>query len=1179
MARLNFAGVSGALDHINATQAEFRAQIATLNDLMRQVTGNANVAAGSGEMVDPLTAPFTLYVNPYTGSDTFAAGSYNTYEAPGGSTDEEIIEAKLKRLDKQRLTCGFSPNRPFKTINRAVIEAAIITSKSWYTITDPKAHLDCVSIILAPGVHTVYNDPGSGTPVTWTDGYEPTPADLIKYNPTTGGILLPRGCSLCGPDLRKTTFRPNWVPTPADELADRSNRSEIFKITGTGYFFGFTFMDKVNSTTSHHLLSAFGFTSKAELDAFYTKIRTYVGSPANLSNALAVTRTTEYEIVGPIDDSVGPDWDTTQSASPYIFNCSVRSEYGMGGIHADGAKVTGLKSMVTANYTGVSLQKDMTCWELYNGTSWVAMPNYTTYISSDPNNVRMKPTRRSFHIRAINNAFIQEVSIFAIGQGVHHATESGAEVSITNSNSSFGGCVAISTGYKSTAFDVDKEWRFAYFKVPVNISEKTNNIQKYYLGKVGAYIDDQGYVDLETALTAEDGSTIIPEVLGRYGYTLRRGSYVWVENPNGNDFRVQLSNTRDPWNTSDPDRIYFIDGGSLQSFNDEESSEQAPGTNNLGVNRAVGRRVYVRRLTDTRSDSERKLSIGMFAISAATRLTQRDYILQLDPTPPAIVGDVDPYVNGTLPTSTPLAISNAISATISDANFPDFTGDIEQSMEIQLVRNAPVVNYANSTFYREGTTVTYNSKHYTAIGDVTTAASGGPNATQWQESYVHMASDYRAGDKLDNTSYTLLLDDDNSNDVNSITLGYDFSTVWTDASPTAVETLVQQQYRTSNDYLAAYDLLRALGFSEAATHAALQPRATADRIRRVNDTAAFPTAPSGGLATARNCWAAEFRRPSVLRLFGHAFEWAGTLNYSKAFPAVQQQLTPLNKFTYYFTNELGGRAYATGFNEEGFLVKPTGIEDISTGQSRSLTSLAVVDEDPVNAFPTGIDVGGTSFFNDVEINGVATFNFAGSVEALGPVFLAGKDILESEAYPGKGTTITPAEFDTAINNGNQPNVVTLEGLNYWRQYNALLSAKALSFETGTDADEVPISGMLGRMAFVDEWCGYAQGGGSVTQATDKSTGVTLNTPCGQIVMNAAALSADTAVAFTLTNSQIAPQDVVAVSIKSGATAGAYAVSTLDIDSGSVKIVLRNLTAGSLSEAVVLNFVIIKSTTI
>lgn len=1177
---LELAGASGAIDNINATQAEFREQIAALNDLMRQVAGVANVAAGSSEMVDPLTGPFTLYVNPYTGQDTFAAGSFNTYEAPGGSTDEEIIEAKLKRLDNQRLTCGFSPQRPFKTINRAVIEAAIITSKNWYTITDPKAHLDCVSIVLAPGVHTVYNDPGSGTPVTWTDGYEPTPADLIKFNPTDGGVLLPRGCSLCGPDLRKCTLRPNWVPTPADEAADRSNRSEILKNTGTGYFFGFTFFDKINSTTSHHLLSGFGFASEAELDAFYTKIRTYVGSPANLSNTLAVTRLTEYQIVGPIDDTPDADWDTTASASPYIFNVSVRSEYGLGGIHADGAKVEGLKSMVTASYTGVSLQKDMSCWELYNGSTWVAMPNYATYISSEPDNVRMKPTRRSFHIRAINNAFIQEVSVFAIGQGVHHATESGAEVTITNSNSSFGGCVAISSGYNSAAFDSDTKWRFGYFKVPVNISEKTNNIQKFYLGRVGSYTDDQPYVDLDTSLNAKDGSTIIPEVIGRYDYTLRRGSYVWVENPNGNDYRAQLSNTRDPWSTADPDRIYFADGTSLQAFNDAESSEQAPGSDNAGVNRAVGRRVYIRRIQDTRNDAERKLTIGMFSILASTRLAQRDYILQLDPTPAVLVGEVDPFVNGTLSTATPLTISSVLSTPISDANFPDFTGDIESGMEIQLRRQSPVVNYAVSTFYREGSTVTYNNKHYTAVRDVTTAGSGGPSATDWQESYVHMPSDYRASDKIDDQSYSLLLDDDNSNDVNSSTLGYDFAGVWTDASPTTVEKALQDQYRTSNDYLGAFALLRDLGFSEAASHAALQPRATADRFRYVNNTTHFPTAPSGGLATARNCWAAEWRRPSVLKLFGHAFEWAGMLNYSKAFPAAQKQLSPLNKFNYYFTNELGGRSYATGFNEEGYLVKPTGIEDISTGESRSITSLATVDAAPINSFPAGIEAGGSSIFNDIEINGTATFNFAANTEDLGPVILAGQEILQSETFPGKGavTPLTETEFNIAINNGNQPNVVTLPGLNYWREYNALLSAKALSFETGTEADEVPVSGMLGRMAFVDEWCGYAQGGGSVTQATSKSTGVELNTPCGQITMDAASLSAATAVAFTLTNSQISPQDVVAVSIKSGATAGAYAVSTLDIASGSVKIVLRNLTAGALSEAVVLNFVLIKSTT-
>lgn len=1167
MTRLNLAGVSGALDHINATQAEFRSQIAALNDLMRQVAGNANVAAGGSEMVDPLTAPFTLYVNPYTGSDTFATGSYNTYELPTG-TDEEKIAAKLKRLEKQRLTCGYSPTRPFKTINRAVIEAAIITSKNWYTYTDPRAHLDCVSIILAPGVHTVYNDPGTGTVTpNWADGYEPDSTELIKFNPTGGGILLPRGCSLCGPDLRKTTFRPTWVPTNADELADRSNRSEIFKITGTGYFFGFTFMDKVGSTSSHHLLSGFGFASKAELDAFYTKVRSSIGSGGNLSAALAVTRPTEYEIVGPIDDTPDSDWDTTQSASPYIFNCSVRSQYGMGGIHADGAKVTGLKSMVTANYTGVSLQKDMSCWELYSGSSWGAMPDYATYISSDPNNVRMKPTRRSYHIRAINNAFIQEVSIFAIGQGVHHSTESGAEISITNSNSSFGGCVAISQGYKAKAFDIDTEWRFAYFKAPLNISEKTGNVQKYYLGTISSYADGQTRFDLAQDLVAADGSTTVPKILGDLGYTLREDSYIWVENPNGTDWRAQLATSA--WSTSDPNRINLKSTTPLQ-----DESGVSPGIpQNSTTNRAIGRRVYVRRLVDTRTASERRLSIGMFSVQAATRLVQRDYILQLDPTAPVLVGDVDPYVSGTLSTSNPLAVTTVAQADITAGDYPQFSS-IYKGMEIQLRRTNPALAYATSTFFREGSTVTYQGKHFTALRDVTTPASGAPSAADWQESFVHMPNAHQADEKSNNESFTITLDNDTANQQASTTLGFNFSTVWTaSAGAGTVTKAIQDQYRTSNDYQGAYTLLRALGFSEAASHAALQPRASADRIRKVNNTTHFPTAPSGGLATERNAWAAEFRRPSVLRLFAHAFEWAGTLNYSKAFPAVQQQLSPLNKFSYYFTNELGGRVYPSGFNEEGYIVKSTGIEDLNTGQSQGLTDLATTAEDPVTAFPTGVSAGATSFFNDINIQGKASFALSAglSTEAnpLGPVSLATIEDIEGTAK---------ATSDAAILDNNQPKVITNLSLNYWREYNALLSAKSLSFETGTDADEVPVSGMLGRMAFVDEWCGYAQGGGSVTQGTDKSTGIELNTPCGQITMSNAALSANTAAAFTLTNSQIAPQDVIAVSIKSGATAGAYSISTSDIANGSVKIVLRNLTAGSLSEAVVLNFVIIKSTT-
>jgi hypothetical protein len=107
--------------------------------------------------------------------------------------------------------------------------------------------------------------------------------------------------------------------------------------------------------------------------------------------------------------------------------------------------------------------------------------------------------------------------------------------------------------------------------------------------------------------------------------------------------------------------------------------------------------------------------------------------------------------------------------------------------------------------------------------------------------------------------------------------------------------------------------------------------------------------------------------------------------------------------------------------------------------------------------------------------------------------------------------------------------------------------------------------------------GYSTGtGGTVSQATDKSTGVTLDKRCGQITMNNAALAAAAEVSFTLTNSVIAATDVVLVSIASGATAGAYSIQCDATAAGSCRISVGNRNAGSLGEAIVLNFVVIKS---
>jgi len=107
--------------------------------------------------------------------------------------------------------------------------------------------------------------------------------------------------------------------------------------------------------------------------------------------------------------------------------------------------------------------------------------------------------------------------------------------------------------------------------------------------------------------------------------------------------------------------------------------------------------------------------------------------------------------------------------------------------------------------------------------------------------------------------------------------------------------------------------------------------------------------------------------------------------------------------------------------------------------------------------------------------------------------------------------------------------------------------------------------------------GYTTGaGGAVTQATSKATAVTLNKLCGAITMNGAALAAAAEVAFTLTNSTIAARDVVIVNIASVGTAGAYFVCVGAVAAGSCSITLGNCSAGSLSQALVLNFAVIKA---
>lgn len=129
--------------------------------------------------------------------------------------------------------------------------------------------------------------------------------------------------------------------------------------------------------------------------------------------------------------------------------------------------------------------------------------------------------------------------------------------------------------------------------------------------------------------------------------------------------------------------------------------------------------------------------------------------------------------------------------------------------------------------------------------------------------------------------------------------------------------------------------------------------------------------------------------------------------------------------------------------------------------------------------------------------------------------------------------------------------------------------------TQVTATSVSATQVTSTSVFAGSLLGYTTAAqGTVTQLTNKGTGVSINASMGRITMDAASLAASTAVTFTMTNSLISANDVVVLHPSSGATAGAYIAYVTSLAAGSCVIALRNLTAGALAEAVVLNFVII-----
>ena len=220
---------------------------------------------------------------------------------------------------------GNSLAQPFKTIQRALLESARFS----YLRGNNNDLIEKTTILLFPGEHVVDNRPGfgvkdvsgtatavspSGTEsvasstlsLSLESNFDLTQEDniLYKFNSINGGVVVPRGTSLVGLDLRKTKIRPKYVPNPTDGTV---SGSAIFRLTGTCYFWQFSifdgdesgtvFTDPVDFSTtniyvqtfSHHKITFFEYDDCVNLDSRFnlTDFDIYYSKLSNAFNSTA----------------------------------------------------------------------------------------------------------------------------------------------------------------------------------------------------------------------------------------------------------------------------------------------------------------------------------------------------------------------------------------------------------------------------------------------------------------------------------------------------------------------------------------------------------------------------------------------------------------------------------------------------------------------------------------------------------------------------------------------------------------------------------------------------------------------------------------------------------------------------------------------------------------------------
>jgi hypothetical protein len=1017
----------------------------------------------------------------------------------GGSITAIFVGSEFPQATDDLSNDGYA--RPFVSLNRAMIEVA---RRSILRGRPDDAFNARFSVFLLPGNNVAYNEPGltfsefEAQTEVFVEDQALTQKQLAQFNSPTGGVIVPRGTTIFGLDLRKTIINPTYYPVWTRDAYENepetlAARSAVLRWTGNSYFTSFTFRDKVSECSVTEItgqsfevavlrtLRPHGFRSlvttlededqildgdKAELvypdgiSRFYNGVPTvpqeeYYAEPIDayrfrlrkVQSGLAVLRSElpeapvagtspslflnfrvrlgtahrltaiEYAedldlnslydkvqrafstlsfsgtasnaeisggetiIVASTPETPNVETNSVDNASPYVFNVSLRSQWGMSGMCVDGGEIGGFKSALSCNYTAVSVNNDPDVYEVYDDQQWkslreayaesVGFPvSETTREQAMNYLVRTVKTddirfflrqaydipgqdgkssgqvselsdTRHYATLATNGAFVQIVSSFAIGLAVNYWTKAGGEIAVTNANSNFGGVALRAEGFSGIgttggALDPDRGFTVQGVRRPSVVTQKM--------------VEDSVVKRAVNSRIASTTSTTITLAEPFYGltiapFTLRNGTFIYVQDSrDGTEYRAQLATTG---------AVVSEDGLTISVV---DTTSQIHTAIVGGLNPDFLTLPYIKRFKDPRAPIDRQYSLWVQNTSQFHRPPQQQFVLRFAEKPQTGVANLvrpnmqlDPGEKG----------GWAHLFQITDARTKregDNPNGIEPLITPIVGTESYYVTIALVDGFRPYVTVSDNG----FTDDATIDHASGQYCTYNDRLFYPQDNDLApAALKLDPTN-------DRS--------------VWTRSKNFELCSPVDEAWYGADSLSTATEDVYVAAYPENATY----PRGlqyeiqdmSADLVVDEDDgtptlgivtggvadvdkydpwwspsklsmarllqllgftfadigsmlvpqlwssrnlpVTSMPDVTGGGYAITTGTWPVEFNRPSTIRCGNHTWEWCGYINYTKGLPQYQTtQLSVRERFDFMQTALWGGQVYSTGTNEKG----------------------------------------------------------------------------------------------------------------------------------------------------------------------------------------------------------------------------------------------------------------------